>query len=57
MSIICLDGMVYNITSSKNPHFNLSIEGSNAFLGLKFVLSKKATKIDEIFTIDVTLTT
>ena len=49
--------MVYNITSSKNPHFNLSIEGSNAFLGIKFVLSKMATKIDKIFTVDVTLTT
>ena len=47
----------YNITPSKNQHFNLSIEGPNAFLGLKFVFSKKATKIDEIFTVDVTLTT
>ena len=28
----------------------------NAVLFLKFVLSKKATKIDEIFTVDLTLT-
>ena len=38
MSIICLDGMVYNITASKNPNLNLSIEGSNVLLGYqKFV--------------------
>ena len=27
----------------------------NWFLGIKFMFSKKATKIDEIFTIDLTL--
>ena len=34
-------------------------ENTTSFLpsGLKFMFSKKATKIDEIFTVDLTLTT
>ena len=37
--------------------YNKSDKDQNSDIKLKFVFSKKATKIDEIFTVDLTLTT
>ena len=40
------------IFESTNPQYD-----NRLFIELKFMFSKKATKIDEIFTVDLTLTT
>ena len=45
------------IKSFLQDHFFLNLRHNEIFFSLKFIFSKKATKMNKIFTIDLTFTT